>query len=237
MNLSVRSIARECLKITGTISIEKDILALRSLPPPRSLRHELIFVKTQRCVPSPPNAPSGLRITNVADRKISIAWTDKSDNEDGFLVQFSGKRAGEVDHTGSKTVGRNQSSITLEGLRSNYAYTVSALAFNSGGRSQESNEVQATTPSRTISVSREGTGTSAAFIVTGSGFSANSLVVIRATDPQLHQVQFQGTPGGDGKFVSKQDIPCASGIKITFTAFEDADPLGTFANAIVTTCP
>ena len=237
MKLSVRSIARECLKITGTISIQRDILALRSLPPPRSLRDELIFIKTKLCVPSPPNSPSSLRITNVADRKISIAWIDKSDNEDGFLIQFSGKRVGEVDHTGSKSVGRNQTSTTLEGLRSNYVYTISASAFNSGGRSQKSNEVQATTPARTISVAREGTGTSAVFIVTGSGFSPNSLVVIRATDAQLHQIQFQGNVGGDGKFVSKRDIPCASGTKITFTAFEDADPLGTFANAIVTTCP
>ena len=43
MALSMRTIARECLNKFGTVSAQRDILALRQLPPPRSLRDELDF--------------------------------------------------------------------------------------------------------------------------------------------------------------------------------------------------
>jgi hypothetical protein len=184
-----------------------------------------------------PNTPTGLQVTNVADRIISVSWMDQSADEDGFLVRFRGKRAGESDHTGTKSVGRNQVSTSLTGLRSNYEYTISVVAFNAGGESPSSNEVRATTPARSISVSKEGTGASAVFVVTGAGFTAGSGVVLRITGPQFQQVQFPETAGGDGKFVSRHSVPCVSAIQLTFTAFEDADPLGTSANAIVTTCP
>jgi hypothetical protein len=91
--------------------------------------------------------------------------------------------------------------------------------------------------SRIISVSKQGSGASTIFVVTGSGFTPNSLVVIRITDAAFEQVQFPETAQADGKFVSQHSVPCASGIQLTFTAFEDADPQGTFANAVVTTCP
>jgi hypothetical protein len=185
----------------------------------------------------PPKAPTDLRVTDVADRKISVAWNDRSNDENGFTVQFRGKRAGSSDHTGSKNVGRNEVSTSLAGLRSNYEYTISVGAFNSLGRSQRSNEVRATTPARSISVSKEGVGVSAVFVVTGTGFTPNSLVVIRATAPNLSQRQFVHTAGGDGKFVARQSIPCLTGIELTFTAYEDSDTDGTFANEFITTCP
>jgi hypothetical protein len=40
---------------------------------------------------SRPKAPTGLRVTDVADRKISVAWLDQSDNEDGFRSDFAGR--------------------------------------------------------------------------------------------------------------------------------------------------
>jgi hypothetical protein len=186
--------------------------------------------------PRVPKGPSGLRITGVADRQISVAWTDQSDNEDGFSIRFRGEREGSS-HTGSKSVGRNEVSASLGGLRSNYQYTISVVAFNTDGESQMSNEVRATTPARSISVSKEGAGSSTVFVVTGAGFTPSSLVVIRITSPQLQQVQFSETAGGDGKFGSRHSVPCVSGIQLTFTAFEDADPLSTFSNAVITNCP
>lgn len=94
-----------------------------------------------------------------------------------------------------------------------------------------------TTSVRTISVSKEGAGTSAVFIVKGRGFTPNRLVVIRATAPNFQQVEFSETAGADGTYEARRSIPCQSGLQITFTAFEDAAPQGTFANVVVTSCP
>jgi hypothetical protein len=184
-----------------------------------------------------PERPTNLQVTEVADRRISVAWVDRSDNEDGFRVRFRGKRAEFDDHTGTKEVGRDVRSAVLTGLRSGYDYTISVVAFNASGESPSSNEVRGTTPARQISVASGGSGASTVFTVTGAGFTPNGLVVIRITNPALQQLQFPQTAGGDGKFVSRHGIPCTPGVAFTFTAFEDADPAGTFANAIVTTCP
>ncbi|MDX5418012.1 MAG: fibronectin type III domain-containing protein, partial [Hymenobacteraceae bacterium] len=183
------------------------------------------------------NAPTGLQVTEVDDRKIGVSWLHQSGSESGFKVRYRGKRAEFGDHNGSNTVDRFQKNASLTGLRSGYDYTISVIAYNAAGESQASNEVHAATPSRTISVSKEGAGASAVFIVTGTGFTPGSLVVLRATSPQLSQVQFVETSGTDGKFTARQSIPCQVGLQITFTAFEDSDPNGTFANAFVTTCP
>jgi hypothetical protein len=184
-----------------------------------------------------PERPTSLRVIEVADRKIRVAWTDQSSNEDGFRVRFRGTRAGSSEHTGSTPVGRNQVTAILTGLRSDHEYTIRVVAFNAAGESESSNEVHARTPARQISVSNEGTGTATVFVVTGAGFTPNSRVVIRITAPQLAQVQFAETAGTDGKFVSRHAVSCEPGITLTFTAFEDADPEGTFANPVVTTCP
>jgi hypothetical protein len=64
------------------------------------------------------------------------------------------------------------------------------------------------------------------------------LAVIRFTNPALQQVQFDQSAGADGQFISRHSIAnVSSGEQITVTAFEDANPDGTFANTIVTTCP
>jgi fibronectin type III domain protein len=187
--------------------------------------------------PTRPNPPSGLRVTDVADRKISVSWIDHSDDEDGFSIRFRGKRTEFDDHTGTKSVGADQVTATLDGLRSGYEYTITVLAFNSAGNSPDSNGVQATTPSRIISVSKEGVGSSSVFVISGTGFTPNSLVIIRLTARDFTQVQFEETAGGDGRFVSPHSFPCVSGTQWTITAFEANDFLGTFANVIVTNCP
>lgn len=184
-----------------------------------------------------PAAPTNLRVTGVADRKISVAWADRSDNEDQFKVSFIGVRTGMEDHDGSKQVAQDATSADLTGLRSGYDYTISVIATNAAGGSSRSNEVRAATPSRQIGVSSEGAGQNSLFTIVGEGFTPNSLVVLRITDAQLQQLQFPETAGLDGKFSSRHAVRCVSGGKLTFTAFEDEDPLGTFANSIDTNCP
>jgi Fibronectin type III domain len=237
MDLSMRAMAR-CMDITGAVSAQANILTVRpAVPPPRSLRDELDFIRSTLCRPEKPRGPNRLRVTSVADREISLSWEDQADNEDGFRIRFRGKRAEVSDHTGTKSVGPNEVSATLTGLRSGYEYTIGIVAFNAGGESGQTGPARATTPARTISVALEGVGSSAVFLVTGAGFTPNSIVVIRAISPLGGQVSFVEAAGGDGRFVARRSIPCVTGVQLTFTAFEDADPEGTFANTIVTTCP
>jgi|ERR1041385_8685388 hypothetical protein len=95
-----------------------------------------------------------------------------------------------------------------------------------------------TSPGRHIAVSKEGAGASTVFVVTGTGFTPNKRVVIRITSGEtLHIEEFAETAGGDGRFVSRHSLPCVSGGRFTVTAFEDANPQETFANAVDTTCP
>jgi hypothetical protein len=144
------------------------------------------------------------------------------------LVAFSNGTAavfqGKVDITGDlKVLG-----VSFQALLQRIQQLEQQIAaLTSGG----------TLSGRRITVSKEGAGSSAVFVVTGAGFTANSRVVIRITDAQLHQVQFPETAGGDGRFVSRHSVSCVSGTSLTITAFEDANPQGTFANVVVTTCP
>ena len=168
---------------------------------------------------------------------VTLSWVDRSANEDGFKIRFHGTRDGS-DHSGSREVERNVTSADLGGLRSGYDYRISVIAFNSGGDSAPSNEVRAALPARLISLTTEGTGASTVWTVTGSGFTLFGLAVIRFTNPAFQQVQFGQSAGADGHFVSRHSIAnVSSGEKITITAWEDADPDGTSANEIVTTCP
>jgi hypothetical protein len=187
--------------------------------------------------PKPPKAPTRLHVTRIATGEIDVAWTDNSNDEDGFRVHFQGKKADQSDHTGTKAVGPNVAGAVLGGLRSGYDYQINVLAFNAAGNSPPSNTVEGTTPAPTISVSKQGVGASTVLVITGNGFTPGSLVVIRVTTPDLQGSEFVETAGGDGKFVSPHSFPCVSGRAFTVTAFEDADPQGTFANAVVTTCP
>ena len=87
-----------------------------------------------------------------------------------------------------------------------------------------------------IDVSTEGAGTSMIVVTKGSKFKPGSVVVVRITDSRLVQLQAVATAGADGKFTSRRQVPPA-GVQFTITAFEDANPTGTFANAVLATCP
>ena len=188
--------------------------------------------------PPKPNAPADLTLLKQADRMVTLAWVDRSANEDGFEIRFQGTRDGFTDHGGSREVERNVTTADLAGLRSGYDYRISVIAFNAGGDSASSNEVQAILPPRLINVTTEGTGASTVWTVTGSAFTPFGLAVIRFTNPAFQQVQFDQSAGADGRFVSRHSIAnVSSGEEITITAWEDADPDGTSANPIVTTCP
>lgn len=131
---------------------------------------------------------------------------------------------GEVEITGILTV----QGVSIQSLLRRIQQLEQKVVALSGG----------TSSGRHIAVSKEGVGPSTVFVVNGSGFTPNKLVVIRITGKQwpFNQVEFSETAGGDGKFVAKRSLPCGSGFPFTITSFEDADPLGTFANSVDTTC-
>lgn len=96
---------------------------------------------------------------------------------------------------------------------------------------------QSSNTGQTISVRTEGAGASAIAIVTGQNFTSGSLVVIRFTDSALNQLRATATADAAGSFEARRSVPCSPGIGFTVTAFEDANPTGSFANAVQLSCP
>jgi hypothetical protein len=109
--------------------------------------------------PRPPRRPTGLRVTGIAAGKIDVAWTDNSNDEDGFRVRFRGRRQGQGDHTGTISVGPNSVAASLTDLYNNYEYSINVVAFNASGQSPRSNIVVATTPNvpqaKTVALRRQ----------------------------------------------------------------------------------
>lgn len=144
VNLSVRSIASKCLRKSVPISLKEDIFSVSGIPSPNSLKSALQFIRNFRC---PPAAPSNLRITDVGEDTISIAWDDNADNEDGFEVIWTGRRPfSQHDDDSRKLNSPNRENFTLTGLFPNYEYCIRVRAFNAGGNSGDSNQECATIP-------------------------------------------------------------------------------------------
>ena len=197
----------------------------------------------------PPAAPSGLHVISkqaVGGRgasSITIGWTNNSDDEAGFNILYDGSLPGSPDDKGKTTVGSSTTTATITGLTSGYTYVIEVQSFNGAGSgglaSISSVGIPYVTPPapRVITVSKQGTGSAASAIVNGSGFTPASLIVVRIVASNLlSPVQFSTTAGGDGKFTASKGFSCVSGILITFTAFEDANPTGTISNAVSMSC-
>jgi hypothetical protein len=92
----------------------------------------------------PPLKPTDLRITRITADRVDLAWTDNSNDEDGFRIRFTGERKGKY-HTGSKSVPANSVGLSLN-VRSKYEYGINLAAFNGAGESGKSNLVVAKIP-------------------------------------------------------------------------------------------
>src|SRR5260370_33900437 len=82
-----------------------------------------------------PAAPSKLTITSVVSNKVSLSWTDNSNNETGFKIQRKTGVTGTyvtIVTTGANVTTYNDSTVTDGTL---YYYQVSAT--NATGRSEE----------------------------------------------------------------------------------------------------
>ncbi|MFQ5628477.1 MAG: phytase [bacterium] len=92
---------------------------------------------------NPPNPPSNLSATAVSSSQIDLAWSDGSNDEDGFKIERKTGLGGTYAEIAS--VGTNTTGFSDNGLAANTTYFYRVRAFNSAGNSAYSNEASATT--------------------------------------------------------------------------------------------
>ena len=90
----------------------------------------------------PPTAPTDLTATAISASRIDLAWTDNSNDEDGFKVYGS---TDNVNFTLYATLGANVTTRSTINLTSSTTYYFRVFAYNSGGNSANSNIASATT--------------------------------------------------------------------------------------------
>jgi titin len=94
--------------------------------------------------PSPfPTTPSGLTATATSGTTIDLAWSDNSNNEDGFQII---RALGGGSFVQIASVGPGVTSYTDSGLASNSQYAYRVRAFNAAGNSAYSDFAFAATP-------------------------------------------------------------------------------------------
>jgi hypothetical protein len=92
-----------------------------------------------------PAAPSNLTATAASSSQINLAWTDNSNNEDGFKIE---RQNSDGTWTQVATVGTNVTTWSDTGLAAGTTYTYRVRAYNAGGgNSAYSNLASATTNS------------------------------------------------------------------------------------------
>ena len=103
---------------------------------------DMYFRAGAAATPAAPAAPGGLTAAAVSSSQINLAWSDNSENEDGFRVERStdGQNFGVV-----ATVGAGVTTYADTGLAASTAYVYRVLAFNAGGDSAYSSAAGATT--------------------------------------------------------------------------------------------
>jgi putative metal-binding protein/fibronectin type III domain protein len=90
-----------------------------------------------------PAAPTELIATSVGETQVDLAWTDSSDNEQGFSIQRKeGTKNGDWTTVGS--TGPNATSYQDETVECDASYAYRVVAYNSAGESAPSNEASAT---------------------------------------------------------------------------------------------
>ncbi len=94
----------------------------------------------------PPETPSNLFATAIADTAIQLTWSDNSDDEDGFKIEQSRWESGPFAEVLSVNAG--DTLVYVTNLEDSTYYYFRVRAFNSGGYSAYSNMAYAKTHSR-----------------------------------------------------------------------------------------
>ena len=84
-----------------------------------------------------PTAPTGFMVQNAGPQRLYFTWTDNSDNETAFLIEYKEAGYADVEYDSLIQVATNETSVMLNdaltSARSHYAFRVAAV--NKGGRS------------------------------------------------------------------------------------------------------
>jgi predicted phage tail protein len=93
---------------------------------------------------TPPAAPSGLTAMGVSTSAITIAWTDNSDNETWFEIEYCAG-SGCTDFAMIGIIMAGGTNATQSNLGKNKTYTYRVRAYNNAGYSAYSNTATGTT--------------------------------------------------------------------------------------------
>lgn len=100
-------------------------------------------IASGRTLPLPPTAPSALQAAAFSAVQVNLSWTDNSNNETGFYLEY---RPASGVYQALATVAANGLSYSASGLTPSTQYFFRVRAFNSGGNSAFASEVSLTTP-------------------------------------------------------------------------------------------
>ena len=92
--------------------------------------------------PTRPESPWGLTITGRSDSSVGLSWTDASDNEEGFLVEY---RIGTAAWVSGGTLPANATSTTVTGLTPATWHEFRVTAFSGDLKSTPSSPMTALT--------------------------------------------------------------------------------------------
>jgi fibronectin type 3 domain-containing protein len=155
-----------------------------------------------------PSAPTGLAATAVSSSQIALAWTDTSNNEDGFRIERS-LTTGNGNFVQVATVPANARTFTDQGLSASTRYYYRVRAFNATGTSAYSSVVNATTLTATGAVPAAPTGLAA---TAGSG-----AITVRWTDQSSNESGFRVERSSNGT-----DFTTAASVGANVTSYVDS---------------
>ncbi len=145
------------IRIVGVCTIVIISIVALSCPGPIDLYDKVEEVvdasRENGKIEKPSAAPSDLTADVISVNQIDLAWKDKSDNEDGFELQV---KYGS-NYQRLQEVEANCEKYTHIGLNQGTVYTYRVRAINSGGVSDWSSEVAATTPNEQYAASKNAT--------------------------------------------------------------------------------
>ncbi len=104
-----------------------------------------MFIRSDTQMPDPPGAPSGLSAAAAGASQIALAWSDGSDNEQGFRVERSPDGANDWTLVGQ--VGMDVTAFSDTGLSPDMTYYYRVYAYNAAGNSGFSSVASDTTGS------------------------------------------------------------------------------------------